>query len=354
MRFLGLDIGGVHTKAALVERNGGEVRLVAQHTEAFHFRRPLRELAEQVPALLRRVAAACGDGGAVRAIAVTTTAESIGVFPTLADGVRSILQWVRDAFPTVPVQVMTTEAGLVPWEQAMAAPMAVASANWAATAALWAPFIGDGLLLDMGSTTTDIVPIRGGRPVPSGKTDLERLQCSELVYVGLLRTPVTFLASRVKVGRSRIRLASESRAYTAHLHSLLDGAPPFTMPHPVTGTPMTISPESAFAALARNVCSDRTHLSDSVLLGMARQLRLRQLHTVAQAAREVIARAGLRGSHIRAAAVGIGREPLLMPLCRLLNWEVVEGTEATARANAPAVAVATLCAREVKPAWTAP
>ena len=49
----------------------------------------------------------------------------------------------------------------------------------------------DALLIDMGSTTTDIIPIVGGRPTPRGLTDGERLATSELVYSGLTRTDVT-------------------------------------------------------------------------------------------------------------------------------------------------------------------
>ena len=67
-----------------------------------------------------------------------------------------------------------------------------AAANWLALAALVARRQprGRGLLLDIGSTTTDLVPLEDGRPAPRGRTDPERMACCELLYTGVRRTPV--------------------------------------------------------------------------------------------------------------------------------------------------------------------
>jgi hypothetical protein len=49
---------------------------------------------------------------------------------------------------------------------------------------------GRALLIDIGTTTCDLVPLEDGRPVSIGRTDRERLQSGELVYTGVRRTPV--------------------------------------------------------------------------------------------------------------------------------------------------------------------
>jgi probable H4MPT-linked C1 transfer pathway protein len=49
------------------------------------------------------------------------------------------------------------------------------------------------LLIDIGSTTADIIPLLDGRPVPHGRTDPERLRSGELVYTGVRRTPLCAL-----------------------------------------------------------------------------------------------------------------------------------------------------------------
>jgi probable H4MPT-linked C1 transfer pathway protein len=71
--------------------------------------------------------------------------------------------------------------------------MKVAAANWHALAT----FVGKryrlgagAILIDVGSTTTDVIPVLGGVPVPEGKTDYDRLFTNELLYTGVRRTPL--------------------------------------------------------------------------------------------------------------------------------------------------------------------
>src|SRR5262249_21001803 len=64
----------------------------------------------------------------------------------------------------------------------------IASANWHASAMVAARACGSALFMDMGSTTTDIVPLRYGKVAASGYTDMERLSTGELVYTGLVRS----------------------------------------------------------------------------------------------------------------------------------------------------------------------
>ena len=55
-------------------------------------------------------------------------------------------------------------------------------ANWHAGAALIARYCREALLIDMGSTTTDIIPIVAGAVAARGYTDAERLTTGELAY----------------------------------------------------------------------------------------------------------------------------------------------------------------------------
>ena len=61
----------------------------------------------------------------------------------------------------------------------------VAGVNWVATAWLVSKFIKNCIVVDIGSTTTDIIPIVDGKMVVKGKTDLERLSNGELVTLEL-------------------------------------------------------------------------------------------------------------------------------------------------------------------------
>ena len=46
---------------------------------------------------------------------------------------------------------------------------------------------GDSLLVDMGSTTTDLIPLHDGAVTAKGYTDTQRLASDELLYIGVRR-----------------------------------------------------------------------------------------------------------------------------------------------------------------------
>ena len=77
--------------------------------------------------------------------------------------------WWRCSVPDM--RIWMGPRGFGSTEEARADPMSVASTNFLASAALVARRMPDALLIDMGSTTTDIIPIAGGKPAPRGLTD---------------------------------------------------------------------------------------------------------------------------------------------------------------------------------------
>ena len=97
-------------------------------------------------------------------------------------------------------------------------PLEVAAANWAATAWLVARHHEVALLVDVGTTTTDIVPILHGRVAARGRTDPERLASKELIYSGALRTPVEAIASEVPVHGVMTGVSAEGFAIIGDVH----------------------------------------------------------------------------------------------------------------------------------------
>ena len=77
------------------------------------------------------------------------------------------------------------------------------------------------ILIDTGSTTTDIIPIKNGQEHATGRSDLERLKTGELVYSGTLRTNVAALVEKVPLDGTMIRVASELFAITADVQMVL-------------------------------------------------------------------------------------------------------------------------------------
>ena len=120
------------------------------------------------------------------------TGELADCFTTKAVGVGHIVQAVTVAAGHRPVALYRINGELISPPDAIREPLSVAAANWHALASFVCRFVkrDAGLLIDIGSTTADVIPLIDGRPKTAGLTDVERLLSGELVYTGVERSPV--------------------------------------------------------------------------------------------------------------------------------------------------------------------
>ncbi|WP_287978925.1 hydantoinase/oxoprolinase family protein, partial [Sphingomonas sp.] len=102
---------------------------------------------------------------------------------------------------------------------------AIASANWHATAALVGRSVEHALLVDIGSTTADLIPIVGHGPAATGYSDAERLETGELVYTGVVRSHLVALSDHAPFRGRRTRLMAETFATTADIYRILGDLP---------------------------------------------------------------------------------------------------------------------------------
>ena len=285
--FCGWDIGGVHLKLSRL-RCQGDTASILTRIDPFEIWREPAGLAPRMRALLGEAAA---DPGAAHA--VTMTAELSDVFPTRAEGVRSILRSCMEALPAGP-RVLDRRGDLIDFGGAMERPIDVAAANWAATARLVGRAARDGLLIDVGSTTTDIIPVRGGVPCPAGLADTERLLSGELVYNGILRTPPASLSDVVPLGGTVCRVAPEHFTNMGDVYLILGSitAGEYTCPTP-DGRGRTR--RDAMARLARLVCADLHEIGPAAVEAMAGFLRDRQIDRLVQAIDQVLSRPECEG-----------------------------------------------------------
>jgi (4-(4-[2-(gamma-L-glutamylamino)ethyl]phenoxymethyl)furan-2-yl)methanamine synthase len=275
---IGWDIGGVNTKVAHVSAE----RVVSVLGRPFEIQRDPRAL---VP-LLREMLAAVGAIDAVPH-AVTMTAELSHIFRTKRQGVQFVLDAVESAFPSASVHVYAVDGHFLAPADARARPLAVAAANWAATARAVARHHPDALLVDIGTTTTDVVPIVAGQVVSVGQTDPERLISAELVYTGALRTPVEAIASCVPLGDALAGVSAEGFALAGDVHVWRGDLDPadYTCPTP-DGRPTTR--EFAGERLARVVCADRDMLDEAAITQLADALARAQVRSIRSAIQRVL------------------------------------------------------------------
>ncbi len=277
--------------------------------------------------------------------AMTMTAELSQMFPTKRDGVTFVIDAVESAFPAADVWIYGVDGNFLSPRRARRTPLTVAAANWAATARVVAAHHPDTLLIDVGTTTTDVIPIVGGQVVADGWTDPARLASAELVYTGALRTPAEAIASSVPVRGALTGVSAEGFALAGDVHLWRGDLDPrdYTVSTP-DGRPATRVHSAE--RLARVVCADRELLDDVAVSEIADALAEAQTARITDAIRRVC---GRHPSLRTAVVTGLGAF-LGTAAARAAGLEVVPLAEelgAAAARCAPAVAVAMLLEQHV-------
>lgn len=207
---IGWDIGGAHLKACLIE--GGVLRDVAQWP---------CPLWQGIDHLQRATDAACErwpqQAGACHA--VTMTGEMVDLYPDREAGVLGIADQLARRLGE-RVWFYAGDAGWCQLGEVRRHWSSVASANWLASATLCARRLRDGLLVDIGSTTCDLIGFAGAAVLTRARSDAQRLVSGELVYHGVVRTPLCALAQRVPFRGHMHNVMNEFFATAADVYRL--------------------------------------------------------------------------------------------------------------------------------------
>lgn len=207
----GWDIGGAHVKACLLA--DGALQDIAQ------WPCPLWQGMEHLDAALQQARARWPEAWASAGHAATMTGEMVDLFPDRAQGVSRIAVHLAEALGP-SLRLFDAEGSWRMPHEAGRHWRSIASANWCATARVLAPLLGSAVLADIGSTTSDLIPLRGGRMAAQGHDDGERLATGELVYQGVVRTPLCALAPRVRWRERNVNVMNEFFATTADVYRL--------------------------------------------------------------------------------------------------------------------------------------
>lgn len=269
---LALDVGGANLKAATSAGSVGQRPFAL-------WKRP-GELAEALSALVAEFATPPVDR-----VALTMTGELCDCFVSKRDGVNHIIHATETAVSGRPLSVWLTDGRLATPAEARIAPMLAAASNWHALATYVGRTAGEGftLLIDTGSTTTDIIPIIDGVPATAGRTDSGRLAAGELVYTGCRRTPVCATLGDAVMAEF---FATAQDVYQ-RLGTLPD-EPDDT--DTADGRPATAS--WAHVRLARMLGGDGEVTPAEATYGLAVQAFARQREAIAAGVRAAVARVG--------------------------------------------------------------
>ncbi len=340
MKAAALDIGGANIKGADTEGR------------AFSFPFALWRRPDELTDVLRRLVDRILPADV---LAVTMTGELCDAFETKKHGVRHILECTLDAIDAIdaldlvgeekgaatPVYVWTTEGTWMRVKRETRPPLTAAASNWLALAQYACRHTADrpALLIDVGSTTTDVIPLRGGAPVPAGRTDTSRLLARELIYTGVSRTPVAMVLDALPYRGELCPVAAEMFATTLDAYLLL-GDLPEDSSGSETADGRPADRKHARDRVARMVCTDRTDFSLKDAKVAARAVRDAQESVLGEAIDRVIEKLESPPSTIVVSGSGefIARRVARSRCRRIVSLSEALGPECSAAACAVALA----------------
>jgi (4-(4-[2-(gamma-L-glutamylamino)ethyl]phenoxymethyl)furan-2-yl)methanamine synthase len=275
VNWLALDIGGANIKAADGQGYAAIVPFAL-------WQRP-QHLADTLRAVIT-TAPPCDH------LAATMTGELADCFATKAEGVQFILRALTIAADGRHTRIYLHDGRLVATHVAQEEPHLAAAANWHALARFAAKHApGSALVIDIGSTTCDMIPLADGAVRAFGHTDTERILSGELVYSGVERTPVCALTAYLPYRGELCPLAAEVFATTWDVYLILDDlAEEPNSNNTADGRPATRS--HARDRLARMICADSDSFSFDDAVALAEAASRHQLARIAVALSRVLGR----------------------------------------------------------------
>jgi probable H4MPT-linked C1 transfer pathway protein len=300
---IGWDIGGANTKAVFLRTKDGCVEDFRAEVEYFPVWKDPAKLVNVLSALKAKVSGNAEVDGA----GITMTAELSDAYQTKREGVQHVLACAEEAFAGWPVFVLDVDAKLRSVDDAKAEPLSVAAANWAATGWLVSRLVKFSVVVDVGSTTTSIIPVVDGRVSAAGKTDLEKLMFGELVYTGSLRTNVAAIVDSVPIRGGTARVSSELFAQSGDAHLVLGN---ITQEEYTTETAdgRGKTRGEALMRLARVVCADTEMLTEAEIVQIARYVHDKQIEQVVAGLKQVYSRVkSLAAAKASVVVTGLGK-----------------------------------------------
>jgi probable H4MPT-linked C1 transfer pathway protein len=258
--MIGIDVGGANTK--VVDDAGVHIHYC-----------PLWEGAP-LTAVLRQYKSAGQD-----AAAVVMSGELADCFENKLQGIAFIVDAVREVFPGALFYGTDAAFHRAPVPQ-------LAAANWLAAADLLRERYPDATLVDVGSTTADLIPLSRFSDL-RGLSDLQRLQKGYLIYTGMLRTNIVAMLSSVNLDGIDTPVSAEYFATSADAHLVLRHISPeeYTCDTP---DKKEKTKEAALRRLARVVCADLDEIGVEGAMQVARQFWERQRTLISDGIRRVV------------------------------------------------------------------
>ena len=270
---IGWDLGGAHLKAVSISQD-------SQIQNVFQTPCPLWQGLDQLEKAVEQIQGSMPQKKTT-VNAITMTGELVDLFNSRQDGVFQLLEALKRFFLEKTVFVFIGERRLIPIGKVTRSDYPkIASANWLASGLWLAGKLEEGLFIDVGSTTTDILPIHAHEVRYRGYSDADRLAFEELIYAGIIRTPVMALVSQAPILGRREKPMAELFATTSDVYRLTGELQESDDQYP-SADGGEKSSEASARRLARQFGRDYEALDQTAWVRLAYALRSQQIGEIA-------------------------------------------------------------------------
>ncbi len=285
MKIIGLDIGGANTDCTIIKIENKNIISMKKDRGYFPMWKENTQLQRYLEKLIK-------NDPDIDVVCVSMTAELADGYLSKKEGVLDISKQVMNVFNDKKVFFVTFD-GLKTYNELKNNPLIAAAANWIGTAEIIKYIEEDCIFMDIGSTTTDIIPIKSKKECALGHSDLERLSTGELIYTGMLRTNLSSIVHSVPIYEKDTRVSSEFFSITADVHRILGNIneEDYTCPTP-DGKEKDII--SCKRRLARLVCADLDTLENDEIIKLAKYLETKQICQIYDGLKEVVERTNIK------------------------------------------------------------
>ncbi len=213
----GWDIGGAHLKMVLLDENGKILHVLQLPC-------PLWKGLDYLESAINDALQANNCAASEAVHAVTMTGELVDLFANRQQGVRAISTLATKLLGKdtrfYAANLPNQHHGFVRLARVSEVWAAIASTNWHASASALAIHFPEALLVDVGSTTTDIIAISHRKVATKSLTDASRMADDSLAYTGVVRTPLMALAQKLPFEGAQVNVAAEYFATMADVYRL--------------------------------------------------------------------------------------------------------------------------------------
>ncbi len=318
--YIGWDIGGAHTKYTISSNNSVKSVSYIVPLQLWKSLDPLKELINDIHDKYNMSYTIING--------FTMSGEMCDIFTNREEGVKKILSLFNRSLSKN--YIYTSKYGIIPIKKYINYEY-IASMNWHIIAYYLKDFYKNIIAIDTGSTTTDIMLIKNNKCINQRVDDHSGLKSTELMYTGILRTPIFSVVKYISFNRQKYYLIPEYYATMADIYRVLGVIEP-KEDYSATADGRSKSQLNTFIRISRSLGFDYTSKYKKLILGLARKIMSEHLHQISYNIHGHVIKRFSDKKDLKFIGMGIGRN-IIKKICKKNSWDYADLTSLIYRSH---------------------